>query len=478
MIFGSFKDLKDVPEIYTKKQVDSLVVNVDGGSGMVQSLELQGEKLSISGGNSISFAGWDTNALDDFSGSFKDLKDVPEIYTKKQVDSLVVNVDGGSGMVQSLELQGEKLSISGGNSISFEGWDTDSSDDFSGNYNDLKNLPSLFSGNFSDLSGVPDLYTKNEVDSLIVNLGNSGNNLGSGAVQSLNLEGNQLSISGGNSISFEGWDTDSSDDFSGNYNDLKNLPSIYTKNEVDSLMVNNNNNGSGGTTQNLTLEGNQLTIAGANTISFDGWDTDSSDDFSGNYNDLKNLPSIYTKNEVDSLMVNNNNNNNGSGGTTQNLTLEGNQLTIAGANTISFDGWDTDSSDDFDGKYSSLINAPKVYTQAEVDSIKDEIYKTIDNNYVKKAEVISLTTSRSVTSGDVGNTIACKSSATLTINSGFTAMNIGDVINLEIHGTTLTIAGSGVIINGVNSGQAIIGNNKAYTGGILRKTGTNTYIVL
>jgi hypothetical protein len=57
-------------------------------------------------------------------------------------------------------------------------------------------------------------------------------------------------------------------------------------------------------------------------------------------------------------------------------------------------------------------------------------------------------------------------------------MKIGDFSNIEVHGTTLTIQGSGVIVNGVNSGKATIGNSKDYTGGILRKTGTNTYIVL
>jgi len=45
-------------------------------------------------------------------------------------------------------------------------------------------------------------------------------------LQNLSLNGNQLSISNGNNVSFNGWDTDASDDFSGNYNDLTNIPVI------------------------------------------------------------------------------------------------------------------------------------------------------------------------------------------------------------------------------------------------------------
>lgn len=103
--------------------------------------------------------------------------------------------------------------------------------------------------------------------------------------QLLDLQGTLLSISGGNEVElaplipadiseltdntsllfsrsyndltdtpvFEGWDTDASDDFSGDYNDLDNRPVIPD---------------------------------------FTGWDQDASDDFSGSYNDLTNKPNI------------------------------------------------------------------------------------------------------------------------------------------------------------------------------------------
>ncbi|MDT0675849.1 hypothetical protein [Autumnicola musiva] len=537
---GNYQDLFNIPNIYTSAEVDSLIVNA-GGSGTVQSLKLDGEQLSISGGNSITFNNWDMDATDDFSGEYQDLLNIPNIYTSAEVDSLMVNA-GGDGTVQSLNLDGEQLSISGGNSITFDNWDMDATDDFSGNYQDLQNKPELFSGNYQDLLNIPNIYTSAEVDSIMVNAG------GDGTVQSLNLDGEQLSISGGNSITFNNWDMDATDDFSGEFSDLKNIPNIYTSAEVDSLMV---NAGGDGTVQSLNLDGEQLSISGGNSINFDNWDMDATDDFSGeyqdlqnkpelfsgNYQDLLNIPNIYTSAEVDSLMV-----NAGGSGTVQSLKLDGEQLSISGGNsitfnnwdmdatddfdgnysslknipevytrsevdellskddsgqesqfltlnedklsisngnTIAFTNWDRDSSDDFDGKYSSLTNIPKLYTQNQVDSVTAALRKKIEKDYIKKPTILIFSSSRNITFTDINNTIACTNSATLSITSDFKEMKAGETINLEVHGTVLSIKGdSGVTLNGVSAGNASIGNDEVYTGGILRKTGTNTYIVM
>lgn len=103
----------------------------------------------------------------------------------------------------------------------------------------------------------------------------------------------------------------------------------------------------------------------------------------------------------------------------------------------------------------------------------------VEANYSKKASIISIASSRNIISTDVGNTIACIEKVTLTIPSRFTAMEVGDVINFEVHGTQLTIQGaSSVTINGQSGKSSSKGNNQIYTGGIIRKTGNNSYIVL
>lgn len=97
-----------------------------------------------------------------------------------------------------------------------------------------------------------------------------------------------------------------------------------------------------------------------------------------------------------------------------------------------------------------------------------------------KAIIVSFTSSRNVAVTDVNNTIECTTSATLTLTSGFSAMAIGDTINLEAHnGAALTIqASSGVTINYTANGSAqfasATGNVRF---GMLRKTGLNAYII-
>ncbi|WP_343694813.1 hypothetical protein [Flavobacterium sp.] len=97
-----------------------------------------------------------------------------------------------------------------------------------------------------------------------------------------------------------------------------------------------------------------------------------------------------------------------------------------------------------------------------------------------RAAIISVTSSRNVASTDVNNTIECTGTSTITLTSDFSSMVIGDTINLEAHnGAVLTIqASSGVSINYTSGGNAkftsAAGNVRF---GLLRKTGTNSYII-
>ncbi len=186
-------------------------------------------------GQEAAFSGWDKSASDDFSGDYNDLSNLPSLYTTAQVDSIMAS-GGNAGKTQSLSLQGNELEISEGNSVSFTNWDMDSADDFSGSYDDLINKPNLFSGEFADLENKPSFYTTVQVDSLIAN-----NSSETPVLQSLSLEGNQLDISEGNSVSFTNWDTDSTDDFSGSYDDLRDKPFKYLTTAIyDSIKYTSN----------------------------------------------------------------------------------------------------------------------------------------------------------------------------------------------------------------------------------------------
>ncbi|WP_106197158.1 hypothetical protein [Salegentibacter salegens] len=88
------------------------------------------------------------------------------------------------------------------------------------------------------------------------------------------------------------------------------------------------------------------------------------------------MPDFYTADQVDDILKEINTVE----GVTQSLNSNKNSLTITGGNSVSFEGWDTNAADDFDGDYSSLTGAPKVYTQDEVDAFKTEIMKDVEAN--------------------------------------------------------------------------------------------------
>jgi len=97
-----------------------------------------------------------------------------------------------------------------------------------------------------------------------------------------------------------------------------------------------------------------------------------------------------------------------------------------------------------------------------------------------RATVIPLVSSRNATPSDINNTIACTTSSSFSIPSNFSAMAIGDTINLEAHnGAVLTVnANAGVTLNYTSSGSAqFISNTGNVRFGLLRKSGTNAYII-
>ena len=124
---------------------------------------------------------------------------------------------------------------------------------------------------------------------------------------------------------------------------------------------------------------------------------------------------------------------------------------------------------------SQLLSVPYALHAKTAESITGSIDST-----PYKAEVIPFGSSRNIANSDINNTIACTTSAILTITSGFTNMEIGDTINLEAHnGAVLTVsAGAGVSLNYTNSGSAVF-NSKAgnVRFGLIRKSGQNAYII-
>lgn len=104
---------------------------------------------------------------------------------------------------------------------------------------------------------------------------------------------------------------------------------------------------------------------------------------------------------------------------------------------------------------------------------------TIPSNPIR-AVIVPFNISRNIIGSDINNTIECTTSATMTLTSAFSAMAIGDTVNLEAHnGAELTIqAAAGVTINYKANGSAkftsAAGNVRF---GMLRKISSNSYII-
>lgn len=165
----------------------------------------------------------------------------------------------------------ENIEITGLETV-FDNWDKDDTDDFSGNYNDLIGLPSIFDGDYNSLTNLPVLFAGNWSS----------------------LQGTAPDISIFNNDA--GYITNPDDDDADTNNEIQDLlldGNILTITQngsatpIDlSIYVDESNY------QTLTLAGTELSILNGNTVYFTNWDTDISDDFSGNYNDLTNQPTI------------------------------------------------------------------------------------------------------------------------------------------------------------------------------------------
>ena len=131
-------------------------------------------------------------------------------------------------------------------------WDKNASDDFSGSWNDLTNVPAGLADGDNDTH-----LTASEVVSMVGNWSADKNSYV-----------NYSSLSSYTA----GWDTNASDDFSGDFNDLTNVPPGLANGDDDCSVY--------GSCGELIYD--QDTSA---------WDKNKYDDFSGSWNDLTNVPS-------------------------------------------------------------------------------------------------------------------------------------------------------------------------------------------
>ena len=288
----------------------------------------------------------DTDATDDFSGSYGDLTDVPaDIADGDQVDDADADPENE---IQDLQINDDILTITG-KAMATE-------IDLSGYTNtDEQNLS--FDGNQITLSGDP--------DQTVIDLSNYDQDA------SDDFDGSYNSLTD----LPENLDTDATDDFSGSYGDLTDVPAYIAdgdqvddadadpENEIQDLQINDDIltitgkamateiDLSGYTNtdeQDLSFDGNQITLSGdpdQTVIDLSNYDQDASDDFDGSYNSLTDLPENLDTDATDDF------------------SGSYNDLTDLPENL------DTDATDDFSGSYGDLTDVPAYI--ADGDQVDD-----------------------------------------------------------------------------------------------------------
>ncbi|MEO9512748.1 MAG: hypothetical protein ABJG21_11450, partial [Flavobacteriaceae bacterium] len=137
-------------------------------------------------------------------------------------------------------------------------------------------------------------------------------------------------------------DTDSTDDFSGDFTDLTNVPANLDTDSTDDFdgEWTSLNNVPAGFADDID-DDTQLTdaqVATAVNNEFPNLDTDSTDDFDGEWASLNNVPAGFADDIDDDTQLT--------------------DAQVATAVNNEFPNLDTDSTDDFDGEWASLNNVP------------------------------------------------------------------------------------------------------------------------
>ncbi|WP_319501165.1 hypothetical protein [uncultured Draconibacterium sp.] len=348
--------------------------------------------------------GWDKNVSDDFDGNYNSLINKPTTISPAQETAINANTakisnvradwNAATGEAQILNKPDLTVYIE---EVNTTGWDKNASDDFSGSFNDLSDLPTNldtdatddFDGDYNSLANKPTTISAAQATAIDANTAKVSNviadwNAATGEAQILNKPDLTVYVEEANTTV---WDKNAADDFDGDYNSLINKPTTISAAQASAIDANTAKvsnvkadwNAATGEAQILSKPDLTVYVEEANTTV---WDKNAADDFDGDYNSLTNKPTTISAAQATAIennivkISNVKADWNAATGEAQILNKPDLTVYVEEANTT---GWDKNASDDFDGDYNSLTNKPTTISAAQT--------KAIENNTAKISNV-------------------------------------------------------------------------------------------
>ena len=205
---GAYSSLSGLPTMYTNADVDAHLNQTNPTSGYV---------LSWNGSDYT----WVANASGGGGGGATALSGLTDVVSTAPTNGQVLKWDNANNTWAPAD---DATAGIGGSSYATESYVdqklVERGNHFSGDYNDLTNLPTLFSGNFTDLNGKPTTvagYGITDVPAALTDLAIADGN-----------SGQVLTTDGAGNFTFT-----SAGAFNGDYNSLVNRPSLFSGNYLD-----------------------------------------------------------------------------------------------------------------------------------------------------------------------------------------------------------------------------------------------------
>jgi hypothetical protein len=319
------------------------------------------------------FSGWDTDVSDDFSGSWNDLTNIPVGFADNTDD--VNDADSNpSNELQDISLVGNDLSITSGSTVDLSGYldDTDTQltdeqvEDIVGSMMS-GNTESLITVTYQDIDGTIDFVVQSNLSNYTNDVGfitspNDADSNPANELQTISKVGQTVTLSNGGGSFTDDIGTDDQNATEVSYDNTSSglvASDVQTaidllEEEIDAVAGGASDGVSTAGTLDVVNEEIDMTVAspGSNfsislanieTLpSFSGWDINASDDFSGSWNDLTNIPAGFADN-IDNV-------NDADFSTTneiQDISLVGTDLSITSGSTVDLstiqDGIGTDN---------------------------------------------------------------------------------------------------------------------------------------